>query len=91
MRSRLFISDGENTMAGFKALSAEDLGPVRMSAAEPGNLESVNGDESAYLNDMPYCETASKPDFHTSVTSQAFVACRRHERKADTALPPTTQ
>ena len=38
---------------------------------------------------MPYCETASKPDFHTSVTSQAFVACRRQERKAETALPPT--
>lgn len=27
-----------------------------------------------YLNDMPYCETASYPDFQTKVTSQALVA-----------------
>jgi hypothetical protein len=41
------------------------------------------------LNEMPYCDTFSKPDFQTSVTSQALVACRRHDRKADTAFPPT--
>lgn len=41
------------------------------------------------LKEMPYCDTASKPLFHTSVTSQAFVAESRHERKAETALPPT--
>lgn len=39
---------------------------------------------------MPYCATESKPDFHTKVTSQALVACSLHDRKADTALPPTT-
>lgn len=40
---------------------------------------------------MPYCDTESNPDFHTSVTSQAFVACSLQERKADTAFPPTTE
>jgi len=43
-----------------------------------------------YLKDMPYCETDSKPLFHTSVTSQALVADKRQERKADTEFPPTT-
>jgi hypothetical protein len=42
-----------------------------------------------YLNEMPYCDTISKPLFQTRVTSQALVAERRHERKAETALPPT--
>ena len=44
---------------------------------------------TAYLNDMPYWATLSYPDFQTRVTSQAFVACSRHDRKAETALPPT--
>jgi hypothetical protein len=44
-----------------------------------------------YLNEMPYCDTASKPLFQTRVTSQALVAERRQERKAETALPPTAQ
>ena len=78
-------------MAGFEALGAEDLRPVQMSATECENVESGDGEKSAYLNDIPYCDTASKPDFQTSVTSQAFVACSRHERNADTAFPPTTQ
>lgn len=43
----------------------------------------------AYLKEMPYWATLSKPDFHTRVTSQALVAWRRHERKAETAFPPT--
>lgn len=43
----------------------------------------------SYLNDMPYWWTFSKPFFHTNVTSHAWVAERRHERKAETALPPT--
>lgn len=43
----------------------------------------------AYLNDMPYWATLSYPDFQTRVTSQAFVACSRHDKKAETALPPT--
>lgn len=38
---------------------------------------------------MPYCATASKPLFHTNVTSQALVADNLQERKAETALPPT--
>ena len=37
---------------------------------------------------MPYCETASYPDFQTKVTSQALVACNLQDRKADTAFPP---
>lgn len=45
--------------------------------------------EISYLNEMPYCDTVSKPLFQTSVTSQALVAERRHDRKAETALPPT--
>ena len=43
----------------------------------------------AHFIDMPYCATDSKLDFQTSVTSQALVACNRHERNAETALPPT--
>lgn len=46
-------------------------------------------EETIYLNDIPYCDTASKPDFQTSVTSQALVAWSRQDRNADTALPPT--
>lgn len=38
---------------------------------------------------MPYWETCSNPDFHTSVTSQALVAWSRQDRKADTGFPPT--
>jgi hypothetical protein len=38
---------------------------------------------------MPYWATASYPDFHTKVTSHAFVACNRHDKNADTAFPPT--
>lgn len=45
----------------------------------------------AYLNVTPNCDIASKLDFHTRVTSQAFVAWSRQERKADIALPPTTR
>ena len=41
------------------------------------------------MKEIPYCDTDSKPDFQTRVTSHAFVACNLHERKADTALPPT--
>ena len=41
------------------------------------------------LKEIPYCDTCSKPFFHTSVTSQALVACSLHDRKADTAFPPT--
>lgn len=43
----------------------------------------------AYRNEIPYCETDSKPFFQTKVTSQAFVACSLQERNAETALPPT--
>lgn len=44
---------------------------------------------STHLNEMPYWLTCSYPFFHTSVTSHACVADRRHERNAETALPPT--
>jgi hypothetical protein len=45
--------------------------------------------ESTYLNEMPYWATLSNPFFHTSVTSQALVACSRHDKNADVPLPPT--
>lgn len=51
----------------------------------------VQGSCIAYLKEMPYCATAWKLDFQTNVTSHAFVACRRQERNAETALPPTAQ
>jgi hypothetical protein len=58
-----------------------------------GSLSAlVNGRKRgkiSYLNEMPYCDTVSKPFFQTRVTSQALVAERRHDRKAETALPPT--
>lgn len=44
-----------------------------------------------HLNDMPYCSTCWKFDFHTRVTSQALVAESRHDKNAETALPPTIQ
>lgn len=47
--------------------------------------------DGTYLKETPYCETASKPDFQTRVTSQEVVACNRHDRKAEMALPPTAQ
>jgi hypothetical protein len=60
------------TMTGFESFITEELRSV-------GKLVAIftigkSGRRNAYLKDMPYCETASYPDFHTSVTSQAFVA-----------------
>ena len=72
-------------MSGFEAFVAELAGSARVSGAL-AMKEMAN----TYLKEMPYCETLSKPLFHTSVTSQALVADRRQERKAETALPPTT-
>ena len=45
----------------------------------------------AYLKDIPYWATCWKLAFQTNVTSQALVACNLHDRKAETALPPTKQ
>ena len=80
-------------MSRFESLVAE------LARSAPGvscAVSHADGDELAvesgsYLNEMPYCETASKPLFQTSVTSQALVADRRQLRKAETALPPTTR
>ena len=47
--------------------------------------------ERTYLKDIPYWATCGKLAFQTRVTSQALVACNRHDRKAETALPPTKQ
>jgi len=52
-------------------------------------LESIVVLIWTYRNEIPYCETVSKLDFQTSVTSQALVADNLHDRKAETALPPT--
>lgn len=41
------------------------------------------------MNDIPYCDTASNAVFQTNVTSQEWVACKRHERNAESGLPPT--
>ena len=77
-------------MARLEALIAKEFGPVT-SIRLPVLCMGGDGKGIAYLNEIPYCETESNPDFQTNVTSQALVACSRHERKADTALPPTTQ
>ena len=71
-------------MSWFKSLIAEQFGSVPDLAASPQGRR-----QRTYLNDIPYCATASKPDFQTKVTSQALVACNLQERKAETALPPT--
>jgi hypothetical protein len=44
---------------------------------------------ATHLKEMPYWATLSNPFFHTSVTSQAFVAWSRQDRKAEVPLPPT--
>ena len=58
-------------MTWFESLIAKKFRPEpyvkRLQAHNPS-------DDHTYLNEMPYCETVSKPDFHTNVTSQAFVA-----------------
>lgn len=74
-------------MAGFESFITEELRSVEKSVAIFNTGES--GRRNAYLKDMPYCETASYPDFHTSVTSQAFVAWSRQDRNAEIGLPPT--
>ena len=77
------------TMSWLESPIAERGGPrERVRAAQQ---EEQWGLSKTYLKEMPYWETASYPDFHTSVTSQAFVAWSLHERKAETAFPPTEQ
>lgn len=74
-------------MAGFEPFIAEELRSVGKF-----NITSTNGElerSCTDLKDMPYCETASYPDFHTKVTSQALVAWSRHDRNAEIGLPPT--
>lgn len=56
-----------------------------MSVVVGKTLEVVR----THLKEIPYCDTVSKPDFHTSVTSHAFVAESLQERKAEIGLPPT--
>lgn len=75
-------------MTGFESFVAEELGSTGMyvSTQTNGRLKC----SWAYLKDMPYCETASYPDFQTNVTSQALVAWSRHDKKAEMGLPPTT-
>lgn len=73
------------TMSGLKALVAKPGRSVTVSAMAGSPMGSL-----PYLNEMPYCETASKLLFQTSVTSHALVADKRQERKAETAFPPTT-
>lgn len=74
-------------MAGFESFIAEELRSVGISKNTFTNRESERNYTD--LKDMPYCETASYPDFHTNVTSQALVAWSRHERNAEIGLPPT--
>ena len=67
--------------------NAEDL-EIYIRFALRGDRSRV---KATYLKEMPYCETASYPDFQTSVTSQAFVAWSLQDRNAETAFPPTEQ
>lgn len=82
---------GGHTCTRFETFIAVQFRPV----GEKKKLVSLLTDPhdvrkaSTYFIEIPYCATCSKPDFHTSVTSQVLVAWRRQERKADTALPPT--
>lgn len=77
-------------MSGLKSFVAKLVGS-RRSVSDTIPLSFILPSLSTYLNDMPYCETFSKLLFQTNVTSQAFVADSRHERKAETEFPPTTQ
>ena len=76
-------------MTGLEPLVAEDTG----SRDHKLGVETTVGEEplsrGSYFMEMPYWDTCSYPDFQTSVTSQALVAWSRHERKAETAFPPT--
>ena len=63
--------------------------PYRDDLAGCVRIWAANWIWTTYLNEMPYWATLSKPFFHTSVTSQALVACRRHDRNAEVPLPPT--
>ena len=86
VKQRLLVG---RTCVRLKPLVAVLLGPghqkVLNAKPSPSKAECC----TTYFIEMPYCATFSKPDFHTRVTSQALVAWRRQERKADTALPPT--
>lgn len=79
-----------HTVSRLKPLIAKDgrSGRWNVSTAEATEAGRVRGE--TYLKDIPYCDTWSKPVFHTSVTSQAFVAWSRHDKKAETGFPPTT-
>ena len=74
-------------MTWFEPFVAEELGSVQNQSQY--NFQDHQTMRSAYRNEMPYCDTASKPDFQTKVTSQALVAWSRQDKKAETALPPT--
>ena len=75
-------------MARFESFVTKELRPVE-ERIRNGLLASRQDQSHTYLKDIPYCDTASYPDFHTRVTSHALVAWSLQERKADTALPPT--
>ena len=72
------------TMAWLESFIAEFGRPETESVRL---VEHQEGETN--LKEMPYCDTASKPLFQTSVTSHALVADSLQERKAETALPPT--
>jgi len=69
-------------------LSLPKTGDLWFRTSEAGGRRS-RAEGPTHLKEMPYWATWSKPDFHTRVTSQALVAWSRHDRKADTAFPPT--
>lgn len=88
------------TIPRLESLVAKDAGPEnQMLEGEDQEREEAHcsfsrmgegeGGRGTYFMEIPYWETCSYPDFQTSVTSQALVAWRRQERKADTAFPPT--
>ena len=79
------------TLSWLETLIAESLRPVLRQHQSPSKVFLLDVFGSQYLKDIPYCATLSKPFFQTSVTSQAFVAWSLHDKKADTAFPPTAQ
>lgn len=74
-------------MSRLEPFIAKQLGSAGRISSCSGNFRG----NCRHRNEMPYCDTASKPDFQTSVTSQALVACNLQERKAETAFPPTAR
>lgn len=75
-------------MTRFKAFIPKCFRSI-VNLCQEFNQKATRGIEGTYLNETPYCDTGSKLDFQTRVTSQEVVACNLQEMKAEIALLPT--